>query len=501
MCLATVSCCRPGQSRAIWDWLLHAEGVGRDVRNATVADWDEAHYTLCKRPAAANYSASRIDWISMYRATLALMILLLSLTDSTRAAQLDDAVAAAHRGEYAVAIQLISPLAEKGDARAQFNIGYMYANGWGVQRDLASAVKWYRKAAEQGLEIAQHNLGIAYINGDGIEHDDGEAARWFKRAAEQGFFRSQLMLGRMYLDGRGVPKDLVQGYAWVVLAGRRGAPTRISESLTLTPQQLVQAAEIIGHWKPKPESSLASVADPRPEEILGFDPHFGEFADPKTWPASAIGVVAVAFGQKIRCSGTLVGSNIVLTAAHCLFPGNQANSRLVNPAVVHFLLGMSKGTAAASSVAEQLIVSDDFVPGNWRPERSAVDWALIVLKDAPMESQPLPVKALTKEELKTVSIAGKISQIGYGKERPYSPTVLRNCLADQAEDDRILSVRCLANFGYSGSPILAEVNGTTAVIGVFSAADLETKNAFACSASQFEGKLRELTRAAIGQSR
>jgi hypothetical protein len=27
--------------------LLHAEGIGRDVRNATVADWDEAHMFDC----------------------------------------------------------------------------------------------------------------------------------------------------------------------------------------------------------------------------------------------------------------------------------------------------------------------------------------------------------------------------------------------------------------------------------------------------------------------
>jgi 3-hydroxybenzoate 6-monooxygenase len=35
------------ESRAIWDWLLHADGVARDVRNATVADWDEAHMLDC----------------------------------------------------------------------------------------------------------------------------------------------------------------------------------------------------------------------------------------------------------------------------------------------------------------------------------------------------------------------------------------------------------------------------------------------------------------------
>ena len=427
----------------------------------------------------------------MYKAIVAFVILLTNLTASARAGQLDDAVAAAHSGEYAVAFQLTSPLAEKGDARAQFNIGYLYANGWGVQRDLAEAVKWYRKAAEQGLEIAQHYLGLAYFNGDGVEHDDAEAARWFKRAAEQGFSRSQYMLGRMYLDGKGVPKDLVQGYAWVVLAGQRGTPSRVTEFLSLTSEQHSRAQEIMAGWKPKPESSLISVAAPRPEEIL--DPHVGEFADPGTWPASAIGVVAIALGNNtFRCSGALIGSNIVLTAAHCLFPFVRVGSQLVNPRAVHFLMGMSKGTPAASGVGEELIISKDFVPGNWTPQGSAGDWAFIILKD-PIESKPLPVKALTKEELEAASIAGKISQIGYGMERRYSPTVLRNCLADQTEDNRPLILRCLANFGYSGSPILAEINGTPTVVGVFSASDPETRNAFVCSASQFEGKLKALT--------
>jgi 3-hydroxybenzoate 6-monooxygenase len=35
------------ESRTIWDWLLHAEGIARDVRNSTVADWDEAHMFDC----------------------------------------------------------------------------------------------------------------------------------------------------------------------------------------------------------------------------------------------------------------------------------------------------------------------------------------------------------------------------------------------------------------------------------------------------------------------
>jgi TPR repeat protein len=40
--------------------------------------------------------------------------------------------------------------------------GTMYANGWGVPRDYAEALRWYRKAADQGDANAQGNLGTMY---------------------------------------------------------------------------------------------------------------------------------------------------------------------------------------------------------------------------------------------------------------------------------------------------------------------------------------------------
>ena len=57
-------------------------------------------------------------------------------------------------------------LAEKGNVRAQYNLGAMYDNGEGVEQDFKEAVKWYRKAAEQGQVYAQSNLGGMYANGE-----------------------------------------------------------------------------------------------------------------------------------------------------------------------------------------------------------------------------------------------------------------------------------------------------------------------------------------------
>ena len=66
------------------------------------------------------------------------------------------------RGDYDTALAEFRPLAEQGDAKAQFHLGLMYANGEGVPQDYQEAVKWYRRAAEQGRPSAQYNLASMY---------------------------------------------------------------------------------------------------------------------------------------------------------------------------------------------------------------------------------------------------------------------------------------------------------------------------------------------------
>lgn len=90
------------------------------------------------------------------------------------------------KGDYQAAYEEWLPLAELGDAEAQYNLGVMYDEGAGIDQDLAKAVSWYRKAADQGFVDAQTNLGTMYYYGQGIPRDHAEAARWFKRAASQG---------------------------------------------------------------------------------------------------------------------------------------------------------------------------------------------------------------------------------------------------------------------------------------------------------------------------
>jgi TPR repeat protein len=49
---------------------------------------------------------------------------------------------AAQKGDFVTALKEWKPLAEKGDAGAQYNLGIMYDNGQGVTQDYKAAVKW-----------------------------------------------------------------------------------------------------------------------------------------------------------------------------------------------------------------------------------------------------------------------------------------------------------------------------------------------------------------------
>ena len=99
--------------------------------------------------------------------------------------QLAAASAAARNGDHATALAIWGPLARDGVPRAQSNIGACFAEGLGVERDLALAVRWLSLAAEAGDPIGQRNLATLHFRGDGVARDDGRAAALYRAAAEQ----------------------------------------------------------------------------------------------------------------------------------------------------------------------------------------------------------------------------------------------------------------------------------------------------------------------------
>src|ERR1017187_333582 len=107
---------------------------------------------------------------------------------------MEHALAAERLGDWKSAFLLLKPLAEQGDATAQFDLGFIYENGKGVPQDYAEAMKWYRKAADQGNADAQNNLGTMYANGQGAPQDYTEAIKWWRKAADQGNAHAQELI-------------------------------------------------------------------------------------------------------------------------------------------------------------------------------------------------------------------------------------------------------------------------------------------------------------------
>ena len=116
---------------------------------------------------------------------LTLAVLLGSLVTGC-GADFDKGLDAAQSGDFATALREWKPLAEQGNASAQFNLGLMYRKGLGVPQDYKTAVKWYTLAAEQGYADAQYNLGVMYGNGTGVIQDNVYAHMWFNIAASSG---------------------------------------------------------------------------------------------------------------------------------------------------------------------------------------------------------------------------------------------------------------------------------------------------------------------------
>ena len=198
------------------------------------------------------------------RAKSLLALLLMAAVIDVHAAEgaLEQGLDAYHQGDYAKALELWRPLADKGDADAQYRLGSLYAEGKGVEQNDATALVWYQRAAEQGNALAQYNVGASYVAGLGIAKSDVDAVKWFRRAADQGMPFAQLNLGLMYAAGHGVPYDSVEAMKWLQLAlfglpagGARSDVARAMEDVSakMTPDQLREAKLRVRNFKPKAE--------------------------------------------------------------------------------------------------------------------------------------------------------------------------------------------------------------------------------------------------------
>jgi len=169
-------------------------------------------------------------------------------------ADFQDGMDAYKRGDYETALKELRPLAEQGDAIAQYILGVLYDKGRGVPQDDVQARKWWLKAAKQNYALAQYNLGVLYDKGRGVPQDYVQAREWYRKAAEQGHAPAQYNLGLLYANGWGVPQDYVQAHMWVNLAATQGEENGVTAreliAEKMTPEQIAEAQRMVREWKP-----------------------------------------------------------------------------------------------------------------------------------------------------------------------------------------------------------------------------------------------------------
>jgi hypothetical protein len=175
--------------------------------------------------------------------------------------------------DYKTAVTWYRRAAEQGYASAQFNLGLMYDEGLGVPQDYKTAVKWYSRAADQGIAQAQSNLGLMYSEGQGVPQDYKTAVKWYSRAAEQEHAKAQFNLGVMYYKGQGVIKNNVLAHMWFNISAsneNKGAE-KIRERIAkqMTPSQLEKAQELARNFVSKKKSDPVVIAKKPSPTVIG----------------------------------------------------------------------------------------------------------------------------------------------------------------------------------------------------------------------------------------
>lgn len=202
---------------------------------------------------------------SATRWTAAWLLSALIALPFTAHAGLNAGLAAYDKADYTTALQELTPLADKGNAQAQYRLGKIFNLGQSVPPDKKVAAQWFHLAAQQGLAAAQGALGYLCLVGDGVSQNSDLALEWTRKAAQQGDATAQFNLSVMYGEAFGIQKKPAESLQWL----RKAADQRHTAALNAlgaayakgqdgTPQNPVLAYALFATSAEKGDSAAAA---------------------------------------------------------------------------------------------------------------------------------------------------------------------------------------------------------------------------------------------------
>lgn len=192
-------------------------------------------------------------------------------------------------GDYVAAVKEWRPVAERGDADAQFNMGQAYKLGRGAPLDLNAAKSWFEKAARSGHVQAQSNLGLILFQ----QGNAAAAMPLIDKAARRDDARAQYVYGTALFNSDGVARDNVTAYAMMHRAAAQGLPAAKDSLAKMEPHisaaDKTRALRIAGQLQGAGRSAAVSAPPPaRPAQKAAAPAK----PTPAPKPASAIATSA-----------------------------------------------------------------------------------------------------------------------------------------------------------------------------------------------------------------
>ncbi|MFO6464175.1 trypsin-like serine peptidase [Jannaschia sp. KMU-145] len=167
-------------------------------------------------------------------------------------------------------------------------------------------------------------------------------------------------------------------------------------------------------------------------------------------------------GDRGFCTASLVTSDVVITAAHCMY--DKETGERIEPSTIEFQAGLRFGRAEAYRGIRRIVLHPeyDFADAN-RLGRVGSDLALLEL-DRPVRSGHVkPFRTQLR-----VRAGQTVQVVSYARDRADAPSREEACTILTRDDD-ILVLSCSVDFGASGAPVFAVFDGEIRLISVISA--------------------------------
>lgn len=113
---------------------------------------------------------------------------------------------------------------ESVEPEANYLLGDLYSNGFGVEQNKLEAFKNYEKAARAGHPDAQNIVGNYYFNGEDIKQDLNKAFNFYQMSSAQGHMYGMFNLGLCYAKGNGCQLNMDIALEWIEKAANEGCP-------------------------------------------------------------------------------------------------------------------------------------------------------------------------------------------------------------------------------------------------------------------------------------